>query len=352
MATPKCKSEYRAFRAFSCALHYTCLIALITTTSNRIEAVSEQDLPSVKTVVELREVSHKGVTQLYGELDCGEVSSGERIAVEFDIVNKSETVVEFHALKPSCSCVDVKIAAGVLKAGSQLATKSTAHLTVPRSMGKNAVLGEVAISDQSGSSLPVATIVVRATVLRPFLIRDRRTSLNLSAEESVSFSVPFDLDPNTSVDEIKVNNPLEKWVDVTLDRDGATKGFVRIRSERSVLLREQSVQLEFLFESKGVKTSDDLQIDFYDGTKARIVPGLVPVHAGRLQFIVFCLNGIDHEKLQVLDGANHVLKSEVKALTQGAAKITLDFGEASPPSGIVVSDGKFQVPVSVSFAEE
>jgi hypothetical protein len=246
----------------------------------------------------------------------------------------------------------VKIAAGMLNAGSQLAAKSIAHLTIPRSMGKNAILGEVAISDQSGSSLPIATIVVRATVLRPFLIRDRRTSFNLSPEEEVSFSVPFELDPSTSVDDIKVNNSLTKWVHITIDRESPTKGFVRVRGTRSVLLREQFIQLEFSIDCNGVKTYDDLQIDFYDGTKARIVPVIVPVRAGRLQFIVFCLNGIDHEKLQVLDGANHVLESEVKVLTQGTAKIVLDFKEGPIPSGIVVSDGKFQVPVSVLLEEE
>jgi hypothetical protein len=89
----------------------SCLLILVTTSSSDGNSALGQELRALKTTVELKEASYKGATQLYGELNCGEVSSGERIVVEFDIINKSETDVEFHVLKPSCSCVDVKMGA-------------------------------------------------------------------------------------------------------------------------------------------------------------------------------------------------------------------------------------------------
>lgn len=92
------------------------------------------DLLAISTSVELKESNYQGISQLHGELNLGDISAGSKIIATFDIINKSANSIELHGIKPSCSCVDLKIASGVLMPDSKLARLAEANLTVPQAI--------------------------------------------------------------------------------------------------------------------------------------------------------------------------------------------------------------------------
>lgn len=305
------------------------------------------DLLAISTGVELKESNYRGISQLYGELNLGDISAGSKITATFDIINKSANSIELHGIKPSCSCVDLKIVSGVLMPDSKLARMAEANLTVPQAMGKNVVVGEIAISDKSGSAYPVATVCIRANILRPFLLKERRVSISLFKDEDVSFSIPFDLDPNTMADQISIQNSLHGKSETKILREGPTRGVVRVLGKREELLRAESMAIGISMNHMGTKIEDLLQVDFLDGTKARVAPTVVPAIDGKLQFVVFCLNGIDNQKLRVFDESEALLASNVVGLTKSASRVSLDLGKGRVPKSIVITDDKFKVSVSV-----
>ena len=331
---------------------YLSLLGLLSSTFFFSGNAKCDDALSLTAHVELKDSNYRGIAQLYGELNLGELSAGSKVHVAFDIVNKSSNSVEFYVVKPSCSCVEVKISSGVLAPDSHLAQKSEAKLSVPHSMGKNTLLGELSLSDQSGSALPVATIAIRATILRPFLLRERRSSFSLLEEEDVSLTIPFDLDPSTKVEQIEFRISLPGKVAVKIERENPTRGQVIIRGKKELMLREESLVIWFSIDHKGSKIEDQLQVDFIDGTRARIVPSVVLAKSGKLQFVVFCLNGIVHQKLRVLDEKGKTIESKALELTKGAARVSLELRDGPVPKNIVITDDKFTVSVPVSIEEE
>ena len=283
-------------------------------------------------LVSLEHKSHNRIEQLVGVLDLGEVRAGENVETTFRLKNNSNSEIEFSTVKPSCGCTAVRIRAGSLAVGSTHAPAKL-RVNVPKLKGHRADLAEVELVGLE--SHPVATIVIRADVLRPFNVQQMRRSIYVSKDARFQSKIKLNIASFTSRKKLLVNLPKS----LTHEIDG---DFLIVSGSSKNALKATPVIVEIGYESDTWTIRDHVMLDFYDENAVRISPSTLDRGRDFVRCLIVSKQGINADKFRIVDSKQKDIEFSLQLLSKQMGKIRIDLREVAP-GDIVISDGVFSV---------
>ncbi len=219
---------------------------------------SSEEIHSENAIQEIAFQSREfqGTTQLYGELDLGVIDSGQAVSRRFRLCNHSDRDIELAKVKPSCACTEVKIASGVIPAGKASETISTVQIKAPRAFVENAVISQIPIFSLTQPQSPVATLVVRGSIRRPFLFEQRQNPIDVTAGALLRATVSFKIDPDVSIDRLQVRSSNES-IKLHLERRSEKLAEMILEANGDSALQVESAVATVSYNNGSAITTDD-----------------------------------------------------------------------------------------------
>jgi hypothetical protein len=317
--------------------------------------VAQEESPGSETgevvsqEVVLRSTPASGEAGAVGEIDLGRVEAGSFVTARLFLKNGTDSALKFDLAKPTCSCAEPKIPAGSLAAGERHSMPSVVRIRIPTVRVKDSVLAEIKLFDKEISEA-VAKLRVRATVERPFYIRDSVSSLTLNAEPQFEVQIPIEVNPDLELETIKLTLIQSKVpVDVRLSRVQPGKADCRITliGGREEAIAARSITLQVAYEDGHWSIRDSLHVNFYDGTSIRLFPADLVVREGAVEFQMYRKSGFTIDALKCQTDQGESLDARFSCVRN-----SLVFAQVTIPSSVrgrsmLITDGDFAFSIPI-----
>ncbi len=287
------------------------------------------------TVVELTdEGTVEGV--LIGILDLGEVKAGATVDASFILKNKSDRSISYNRVRPSCGCTTVEVKAETLESAKGVSMPARVAVTVPSVQARNFPISEVTLLQQD-SDVPVAMIRIKATVERPFWVKEKAISVSL--DKSERFEARFSFETSAKFDpklvNVTVNDPN---VSVSLNVINEKQSEIVLVGVRGQALAKRVCLVSLAYRSDDWNLTDELSIFFYDQEAIRVFPSVVELQNGKIRFKLYREQGFTKSKLVIKTDADVELITKSDPIGKSLLSVTVDI-----PSGIELTKLKMEL---------
>jgi hypothetical protein len=287
---------------------------------------------------------------LIGELNLGEVKGGSVVEIRFTIKNPMDFPVVYNRVRPSCSCTSVKVIAETLESGGGQSKPIDLSVKVPSIQGKNVAVSDLVLLGE-GSEAPAARILIKATIRRPFWVRDKSFALSLDKKERFQTRISFDtssgFDPELL--SIQVN---DTDINASLEVIDTRRSEIILTGSREKALSARVIMLALDYQSTEWSLKEDLAVYFYDQEAIKVFPPLVRMESGVIEFKLYRKDGFSKTDPVVKSGDGLELKSKANSVGKSLLGVRVEIPEAIEPTKLVVELGEVSLSIPVLKEDE
>lgn len=287
---------------------------------------------------------------LVGELNLGEVKGGSTVELNFAIKNPLNTPIVYNRVRPSCSCTSVTVIAETLAGGGGQSKPIQLSVKVPSIQGKNVAISDMVLLGD-GSDTPVARILIKATIRRPFWVKDK--SFSLSLDKSERFQTRFSFDTTTEFDPklltITVN---DKDIKATLEQIDAKRSEIVLVGSRPKALEVRTVLLVIDYQSSDWSIRDELAVYFYDQEAIKVLPPSVRIENRSIEFKLYRKDGFSKTEPVVKSHDGLELRAKSNVIGKSLLNVRVELPESIEPTKLVVEFGEVSLSIPVIKEEE
>lgn len=320
------------------------ILCFVVLTKSTFAQENEPSSPILRA--ELSRRVHNGISQLYGELNIGDVRAGERCEVECVLINTSSQAVKIGVVKPSCACAEFKVRSGTLGDKEELPCRFSVEIRP--AIGEGVVVASVELLEQRNAELPVATVQVRANVWRPFLLTSTRWSITTNESGDFTRDIPFTFGKGVRADDLEIkcsNDALSVQVEKRSEHEGA----LLIRGQGLDLESDRVCSIELAYSQGSYTMKEQLTLDFFARQPVRVLPTAVSFDAAkscRLKLFSRELELVSDD-ISAVDENGFDLEVEAKQVSASLVTVCLKVTNESIPRAITLKYKDFSFPVSV-----
>jgi hypothetical protein len=287
---------------------------------------------------------------LVGELNLGEVKGGSMVELSFAIKNPLDIPIVYNRVRPSCSCTSVTVIAETLAGGGVQSKPIQLSVKVPSIQGRNGAISDMVLLGD-GSDTPVARILIKATIRRPFWVKDK--SFSLSLDKSERFQTRFSFDTTTEFDPklltITVN---DKDIKATLEQVDAKRSEIILVGSRQKALEARTIMVALDYQSTDWSIRDELAVYFYDQEAIKVFPPSVRIEKRSIEFKLYRKDGFSKTEPVVKSHDGLELRAESNVIGKSLLSVRVALPESIEPTKLVVEFGEVYLSIPVIKEEE
>jgi hypothetical protein len=221
---------------------------------------------------------------------------------------------------------------------------------VPSIQGKNVAVSDLVLLGE-GSEAPAARILIKATIRRPFWVRDKSFALSLDKKERFQTRISFDtssgFDPELL--SIQVN---DTDINASLEVIDTRRSEIILTGSRKKALSARVIMLALDYQSTEWSLKEDLAVYFYDQEAIKVFPPLVRMESGVIEFKLYRKDGFSKTDPVVKSGDGLELKSKANSVGKSLLGVRVEIPEAIEPTKLVVELGEVSLSIPVLKEDE
>lgn len=280
-------------------------------------------------------------SEVSGVLDLGRIRAGDAVEVVFDVENKTSKRLDIRGVRPSCSCIGVELPQLSLEADQTSTDPGKLNIRLPKGRGKS-VIGGLALLDDSGAT--VGSFRVEGVLDRPLSLEHSNLLTSVSAEEKWTTNLRMYLDTSIDPSEVRIS-VVQDVLTASLTRKApeSDECVLQLTGSRKTLLENRRATVEVAYNNKEKNWSirDTLTVDFFDGTKVRIIPANPTIKDSKICFLLYSVAGLDRE-ITVSDDSGKKLDCEFKPRSKDIVDVKVSVPDGFSLNTILISNGVFE----------
>lgn len=201
------------------------------------------------------------------------------------------------------------------------------------------------------SDVPVAIIRIKATIERPFWVKEKTFSVSL--DKSERFEARLSFETSIAFDQellnLKVNDPDFK-VSLNVVNDKLSEVILVGLRDRALANRVCMIGLSY--RSEDWNLTDDLSIFFYDQLSVRVFPSVVELRNGKIRFKLYREQGFAKSKLVIKTDTDVELGTKSDPIGKSLLNVTVEIPSGTELTKLKMELGESTLLIPISKKED